>query len=152
MIDPKILPIAAHYSIDPKLIQAIITQESQGNTNAIRYESGYRFLYKPEMFVGPLNSMNTEINLQRCSWGLGQVMGALAREQGHLGLMGELLVPELGITHLSIRVHHLLELSENTDDIFAMYNGGPGAIHKSNGKYINQGYVTSANAHLQNLK
>ncbi len=141
------------FSIPTTWMQAIITQESQFNTYAIRYEPNYRYTYKPEYYAkaSALVSLNTEMMTQKMSWGLAQIMGGLAREQGHNGLMGELLDPETNIKHLCIRIKDLRKISVIPDDIFAMFNGGPGAIHKSGGKYSNQSYIDSIHSHLQNL-
>lgn len=138
------------YVIDASWIRAIIAQESSWNQYAIRYEPTYTYLYKPSDFSKKLNiSLATETVCQELSWGLGQIMGAVARQQGHDGPMGELFQPETNIKHICLTLHHLKNLSPNIDDIFAMYNGGPSAIHLVNSKYKNQAYVDSIKKHLQ---
>lgn len=157
MINPAAVnTLISHYgilfTIPTVWMKAIITQESQWNPFAIRYEPNYRYLYQTESFAKiPLNNLSTEMMTQRMSWGLAQIMGGLAREQGHQGLMGELLDPETNLKHLCIRIRDLRKISALPDDIFAMYNGGPAAIHKSGGKYSNQVYVDAIHSHLQNV-
>jgi soluble lytic murein transglycosylase-like protein len=142
---------ATQYSVDPHWMRAIVYQESGNNPYALRFEPTYRYLYQPEHYTSPVNGLHTEMITQRMSWGLAQIMGALAREQGHTGFMGELLNPETNITHLAIRIRDLKKISTFPPDVFAMYNCGPGAIHKTSGKYQNQSYVDAIQTYLQNI-
>ena len=76
-------------------------------------------------------------------------MGALLREQGHVGFLPEALKPDINITHICKRILSLKKISPDQNDIIAMYNGGPGALKKDSfGKYKNQGYVDSVNGFL----
>lgn len=139
--------------VDSKWVKAIICQESQWNQYAVRFEPGYRWLYYPQIFSKHyLISLDTETTTQKMSWGLGQIMGALAREQGHKGLMAELLKPEVNIKHICIRLKKLKTISPLAEDVFAMYNGGAAAKQKNQtGKYRNQEYVDSVLSYLQKL-
>lgn len=154
MMDELIQTMAKRFHLDPLWIKAIILQESGGNPWALRYEKNYSYLFQPKIFAKHhLISLDTEIETQKMSWGLGQLMGALARQQGHTGLMAELVQPELNIKHICIRFQDLKTISQVKDDLFAMYNGGPGALkHLVNGKYPNQSYVLAVNLHLQSLQ
>lgn len=136
---------AKEFDLDPRWIMAIIWTESKGNPNALRFEPNYSFLYRPETFGGKgLISRDTEIITQKISWGLGQIMGAVAREQGHQGLMAELLAPNLNIYHICTLLKRLTRISSNPSDVFAMYNGGPGVLKKIvGGIYPNQSYVNT---------
>jgi hypothetical protein len=145
--------IAKAQGVQPAWVKAIISQESGWNSYALRYEVNYRWLHQPEIYAKhPLISISTEIISQKMSWGLGQIMGALAREQGHPGLMPELLKPEVNIQHICTRIKTLRNISTEVLDIFAMYNGGPGAVKKTLGKYSNQAYVDSASSYLQKFQ
>lgn len=140
---------ATQYGIDGNVIKAIIAQESKWNPYAIRYESNYKWLYHPENYSKhPLISLATEVESQKISWGLGQIMGALAREQGHMGLMGELLDPKINIMHIGIRLKDLSRECKKPEEFFAAYNGGIDAVRRNNGKFKNQPYVDSANGYL----
>lgn len=131
------------YQIDPSWGKAIVTAESQWNPYAVRYESSYSYLFEPmEYAKSGLISLSTEIATQKMSWGLGQVMGALAREQGHTGVMAELVDPELNLKHMCIRLAELKNRSNDAEHVFAGYNGGPGAMRKlETGRFSNQKYV-----------
>lgn len=153
-MDEIIQTTAKKFLLDPLWIKAIIQQESQGNVCALRFEPLFPYLFQPKIFAQhSLISQVTEEMTQKMSWGLGQIMGSLARQQGHSGFMGELFQPELNIKHICIRLVDLRGISKEKDDIFAMYNGGPGAYkRKTNGVYPNQSYVDLVNSHLQSFK
>lgn len=153
-MDEIIIPIAQKFGIDYLWVKALIQQESSGNVYAIRYEPQYQYLFNPKAFAQHLNiSQSTEETCQKMSWGLGQIMGAVARSQGHSENMGELFTPEVNIKHMCILIASLKRVSQFEDDIFSMYNGGIGAYRrKMNGVYPNQSYVDSVNRHLQSFK
>lgn len=79
-----VVEVAGAYELPPALVCAIVEQESAWNPYAMRYEPGYRWLWpSPEALDAPRGvSKETEIAQQRISWGLMQVMGAVAREHG----------------------------------------------------------------------
>lgn len=137
------------YNVDPAIVKAIITQESAWQMFALRYEPNYRYLFQPEIYAkSAFISISTEVNTQKMSWGLGQIMGGLAREQGHKGLMGELFIPQNNINHICIRIAALKKKCDSPEEIFACYNGGLDALKLVNGKFRNDGYVGSAMGHL----
>jgi soluble lytic murein transglycosylase-like protein len=73
---------AASNSLDPSLVCAIVEQESSWNPWAIRYEPVFFAKY-----VAPLYTNNkvsaSEAYARGFSWGLMQVMGQVARENGY---------------------------------------------------------------------
>lgn len=143
----------AEFAVDPLWIQAIIQQESAWNEYAIRYEVNYRYLYDTNGCAArALVTLNTEIATQKMSWGLGQIMGGLAREQGLVGPMGQLFEADTNIWHVAKRLCRLMKFSNLDEDVFAMYNSGPDALHKVSGKYMNQTYVDSVLMHLKNIQ
>jgi hypothetical protein len=140
------------YRVNPMWVKAIVQVESSWNPYAVRYESDYSYLFKPQDFLrNGLISLNTEIATQKMSWGLGQLMGAVAREQGFKGTMPELVQPELNLKHVCIRLAELKKKSQDQDSVFAGYNGGPAAMKKINGMYVNQPYVDKVNQELHKL-
>lgn len=73
---------AAAHSLDPALVCAIVEQESSWNPWAVRYEPLFFAKY-----VAPLYTNNkvsaSEAYARGFSWGLMQVMGQVARENGY---------------------------------------------------------------------
>lgn len=152
-MEDLIQKLSKDFSIEPKWIKAIITQESAWNPYAIRFEPNYIYLFKPEIFAKKAGfTLDTETISQKISWGLGQIMGALAREQGFKGAMPELLKPEINILHICIRLKNLKVKFSKAEDVFAAYNGGFGAVKKINDEYKNQKYVDSILYNLQKLE
>jgi len=147
-----VLPIAAQYQVNPYWILAIIQKESSSNPYQIRYEPAYHYLVEPSKYAKMLRiTLPTEVESQKISWGLGQIMGAVARQQGHLGLMSELVQPELNVKHMCILIDHLKKKSHDPNDIFSMYNAGAKGLQKINGQYSNQIYVDQINEILKQV-
>ena len=112
----KLMPrlAARKHGLDRKLVCAIIEQESGWNNWANRYEPGFYRRYIAPMLAsrrrgvkskGKLNlvvprhvSADTEANGRATSWGLMQVMGQTARENGFKGrFFSEMCAPEVGL-------------------------------------------------------
>jgi len=127
------------------LVLAQIWQESSGNRYAYRFEPGYSYFYdfkakralhanwkseeaNREFALQELGA--TEFHAQSASWGLLQIMGAVAREYGFGGSMPELGDPELnirlGTKYLWVYGFRAGKLS--TEHALRRYNGsGPAA-------------------------
>lgn len=87
--------VALKHGLDPTLVCAVIEQESAWDTDAIRYEPAFF-----DRYVLPLNLANaTEARGRAFSWGLMQVMGQVARENGYKGRYFTTLCsqPEVGL-------------------------------------------------------
>ena len=133
---------AKKYDIPKELLEAIIEVESNEDTWAIRYEDHYRWLFRPNYYASQnIISLDTEKEAQKTSWGLMQIMGAVARERGFKGrYLSELCKPELGIKYGSKHLKLYYDKYENWKDAVASYNAGS-PRHKDNGEYVNQRYV-----------
>jgi soluble lytic murein transglycosylase-like protein len=148
--DPIILSLietTTHfYSIDPILVKAIIRQESNWNQYSLRYEAGWKYLLKPEGYAKLLGiTEETEIQSQKMSWGLGQVMGSVARELGFKMEMGNLFEPVHNVEYICLLIKSLEHKAKTIPEILACYNSGLGAlINKKDGLFHNQKYVDSA--------
>ena len=85
--------IATTFTLDPALVCAIIEQESSWNPWAIRYEPAFYAHY-----VMPQRGLTaTEAYARAFSWGLMQIMGEVAREEGFHGDLPSLCDPHTGI-------------------------------------------------------
>jgi soluble lytic murein transglycosylase-like protein len=115
---------AQEWDLSLPLLRAIVWVESAGNPYAMRYEPHYRWLYnvregepvvvRPEDAPGPAGfggpgvvSKYTEYVGQKTSWGLMQVMGAVAREYGFRGFFPALCEPYWGINMGCKHLHKL---------------------------------------------
>lgn len=120
----------------------LIARES-GRNPAIRYEKHYRWLDKTREFA-KLNgwSNDTEIALQRFSYGPIQIMGATARWLGFKGHLWELLKPELGFSWGVTYFSYLLDRYGDLEDTVSAYNqGSPKKKLLRPTEYKNQEYV-----------
>lgn len=136
-----IFRVAKQFDINPILVGAIVSVESGGQTFISRLEPGYKYLYKPEFYAHHNRvTLDTEINNQKTSWGLMQIMGATARELGFNGHLPSLCLSGQGLrwgcTYLEDK---LLKYNDLTDAISA-YNMGHPAKDDS-GQYLNKKYV-----------
>lgn len=138
---------AAAHGLDPRVVEALVQVESAGDPFAWNPEPRYRYLWHvrtwqpfraldrierhaatpPLDFPALVGDRDQEWWGQRASWGLMQIMGAVAREHGFRGgYLTQLVDPAtnlgLGCAHLA----RLLRWAEG-DLVRALcaYNGGP---------------------------
>lgn len=151
-VDFILSQLCSTYRVEPTWVKAIIEVESAWNPYAIRYEPQYPYHFETSKCAKRARvTLATELATQRMSWGLGQVMGALAREQGHQGSMAELTQPELNLKHMCIRLKDLNQRAASPAEVFAAYNGGPGAMKRlESGLFLNQTYVDKVKGALKN--
>ena len=100
-VQPEIIDlarrIAAAHGIEPALVCAVIEQESAWNSWAVRYEPGFLSRYVAPLYTAGKFSA-TEAYTRSMSWGLMQVMGQVARENGFkVSSLAELCDPVTGI-------------------------------------------------------
>ncbi len=95
---------AAAHALDAALVCAVIEQESAWNPWAMRYEPAFYAKYVAPLCAGPDGIgaghalSPTEAQARAFSWGLMQVMGQVARENGFSGrYLAELCDPAAGI-------------------------------------------------------
>lgn len=126
--------------VDPDLACAIAEKESAFDEWAVRYEPGWKYVYNTEMFARKCNiSALTEERLQMHSFGMMQIMGTVAREQGFNGNLLELTKPEIGLKFACLKLRDLSRRYPKQADAISSYNQG--SPRKLNGKYLNQKYV-----------
>ncbi len=129
---------AAEAGVDPALLAAVAKQESGFEPTAMRYEPDWPYMWDVETgapFRGVLNpktfpapdyvSGPTEWNAQRTSWGLCQVMGAVARELGFRGkFLSQLCDPIEGARFGAKQIAKLQRRYDEIQDVVSAYNAG----------------------------
>lgn len=131
--------------IDVNLLAAIVMQESGGKSWVTRYEQSYIYLVTPASFAQQRGiSEMTEIQLQKMSWGLLQVMGGVAREVGYTGDLTELARPAVGLRWGCTKLKRVIDKygMRNIEDIVSAWNAGS-PQRDASGNYRNLKYVTA---------
>lgn len=139
---------ASRRSLPWELVYAICQVESSLNPSAIRHEPRYRWLVGDNETLSP-----TERQDQMTSWGLMQVMGAVARELGHTGPLSDLLDPPTGLFYGCLHLRRFRAKYDIWPDVIAAYNAGsPRRVAGQIGPYVNQSYVDKVLAAWNNLE
>ena len=128
-------------NLNPALIYGLVKVESNFDTNAIRYEPNFSYISKPTHFAVLLHIPKAaEEAMQMTSWGLMQIMGARARDEGFTENLNQLLDPEENI-ELGIKIVSKLKKKYPKDtDLISVYNWG-NFRKRIDGTYHNQRYV-----------
>jgi len=129
--------------LDPTMVRAICQVESDWNPWAARHEPAWKWLWYPRENADQLHlTQPTEQVCQMTSWGLMQIMGAVARERGFTGHLTALCKPEVGLEYGCRQLVWLRTFAGDDADLIAAYNGGRGSMKKlPSGMYPNQRYV-----------
>lgn len=139
---------AMRHNLRVELLLGVVEKESGFNPWAWNPEPRYRYLWDvkrgqpfrkltvfesaseipPEDFPCLAGDPDQEFWGQQASWGLMQVMGAVARELGFEGkYLTELSDPYTCIEFGSLKLRHLLTWADGDErHALAAYNGGPG--------------------------
>lgn len=131
--DDEIQRAAEKYGLPWLGVKAIVSVESSFRTDAMRFEKGYRWL------VGGKLSLLEE-DAQKTSWGLMQVMGAVARGYGFQGDLRQLLRPAVGLEYGCRHLAYYFKKYGNWCDAISSYNQGS-PRRTDEGRYQNQAYV-----------
>jgi len=149
--------------ITPELLCGLVQAESAWNVYAGRYEPNYKWLSQPrdgapvavETDIVPVKgcSKATEIEWQKTSWGLCQVMGGTARWLGWKGtFLSQLIEPFENLTiGASYLVHQLERYANDVPGSLSAYNAGRRLL-KPGGGYVNQGYVDKVLGYMDEWK
>jgi soluble lytic murein transglycosylase-like protein len=111
---------ALAHSLDPKLVTAVVLQESSGNTDAFRYEPAFfeRYLaHKPEYAGKPRRRVSS-------SYGLMQIMYSTARQHGYTGDPETLFLPACGLEYGCRHLRLLLNTHGDVEAALSAYNAG----------------------------
>ena len=134
LLAPLIAAAAATHGLPVNLVKALCHTESAFDPWAFRHEAGYRWL------VGDKLTMSiTERIGQMSSWGLMQVMGAVAREYGYAGPFPQLCDPVIGLEYGCRHFARYVAKYPTWPDAIASYNAG--SPRKTGDVYVNQTYV-----------
>ena len=144
--------VSQEQNVPAAILAAIVQTESGANRHGIRFESQYKYLFKTKENAQENRITEaTETVMQMTSFGLTQVMGAVARELGLKGTIFQLLEPEVNLTYCALLLKRLAKKYTQKDDLIAAYNAGS-AIKGMDGKYKNQQYVDKVNGFLADIK
>jgi soluble lytic murein transglycosylase-like protein len=147
--------VAKRHGLDPDFVCAIIQVESDWNTWAVRHEPLYKHLFHPRVCADKFGipSVNTETFLQMTSFGLMQVMGAVAREAGFDGWLTELCNPEYGLEYGCKHLKKKIVLYGGDEmKAAAAYNAGSARYLESGAHFVNQAYCNKVNHKLLELR
>jgi len=125
------------YSVDENLIKAIITVESDNNVFAFRYEPTLKFA---DWYNTILSEKERTNDYSYCSYGLMQVLFAVAKGNGFRGSPTQLFLPEHNIKYGTKLLSTLQKHYKSIPDVISAYNQGSNAKNED-GKYKNQDYV-----------
>ncbi len=129
------------HKVDFNLLLGTIMVESSGNTYATRFEKHWAYFKDVDIWAFKRRiTENTERTMQMMSWGLCQVMGAVARELGFDRDLPELTDPKIGAFYGAKKLAQLSKKHTKLHDVIASYNAGIPKI-LPDGRYANQNYV-----------
>jgi soluble lytic murein transglycosylase-like protein len=116
---------ASELQLSPELVCAIVEQESSWNPWAMRYEPAFFAKYVSLLYTNNKISAS-EAYARGFSWGLGQVMGQVAREFGFEGqFLSELCEPSIGLQIMcKVLAQKLAAAEGNVERALLLYNGG----------------------------
>ena len=129
------------FGVDLPLLLGITTQESALNTKAVRFEPAFLLRYVKKSRNCDVRDVSTREILLSCSFGLGQVMGQVAFENGlQKDKIVSLLDPDINLHYTCKILAKLLKKYADRDKAIASYNAGS-PRYNSNNQFVNQRYV-----------
>ena len=146
----EILNVALTECVPAHLFTALIQTESSFIPTAIRREPNWKYFYRVDEFANQLDiTPEEEEEAQRHSYGYCQIMGSVARENGFIEKLENLLNPTINLRYGAKVFNKCLNRFPFWWDAVAAYNGGPGAVLKKfKNKYPNQIYVDRVRGYL----
>lgn len=112
--------IAIAHQLDPALVCAVCDHESVWDPWAVRYEPAFEKRWDPTVGLTP-----TEHYGRAVSYGLGQIMGEVARELGFAGkYLTELCDPATGLEFMCRKLARCVASFTDKKAALERYNGG----------------------------
>lgn len=117
---------AQEYKVPEHVFCGLIEQESSWDTWAVRYEPAFYNRYIQPLVEKGVVKTETEARGRAFSYGLGQVMGQVAREFGFTGKwLTELCNPEVGLQYSAFVLSRKIMAAKGIiSDGLLRYNGG----------------------------
>lgn len=143
---------AKEFSLDPKLVGAIMQVESNGNHYVTRLEPQWKYFSNPRIHAENLGiTEQSESMHQATSWGALQIMGAVTRELGYQGPLTRLAEPRIGMHWACRKLQELTRRYGEESQVIASWNGGS-PRKTPGGMYLNQSYVDKVSRNLAELR
>lgn len=115
---------ALRHDLDPDVVCGIVERETSWNPFAIRYEPAFLSRYVAPLYTAGKISA-TEAYARSFSWGLMQVMGQTARENGFTGIfLSELCDPQRGLDVGCTLFAKRMARAADTEAALLAWNGG----------------------------
>jgi hypothetical protein len=144
--------ISTGMGLDVNLALAISFVESSLDTTKVRYEPKWEYLVNPDKYAGQLGiTLETEVQLQKMSFGPLQIMGSNARSLGFNGTLVLLVQPQLGVLYGCRFLKTIVAKYPTRSDAISAYNAGH-PTKAADGTYQNQNYVDKVTNRLNYLK
>lgn len=145
----EIAILVKKYALDnalkPSLVAGICMQESGFEPWRVRYEPAWNYFSFCMHYAQLLGiTTETEMMLQKTSWGICQTMGSVARELGFDSYLTKLCDPAYSLYYGCKKIYSLVNKYDDLNDAIASYNAGS-PIKDSTGRYKNESYVQSVN-------
>lgn len=120
---------SAAYNISSKFLLALIETESGFNPYAFRYEPNYRWVYPVDPIAKKLNiTKESALIMQKCSYGLCQIMGAVFYEFNFIISQAEMYNIDTNIKCacmiLGRRKDRYNISNDRPDQLYDVYNSG----------------------------
>jgi soluble lytic murein transglycosylase-like protein len=110
---------AARYGLDARMVCAVIEQESNWNAGAVRFEPAFLAHYIAALNLPLLESLD-----RSTSWGLMQIMGQVAIENGFTGNLPDLRDPDTGVDFGCRKLQKCFQVHGADEAGLLAYNGG----------------------------
>lgn len=144
--------VAQTHKLEPELVAAFISVESSFNPFAVKYEKNFKYTridYKDLARMARVDE-EAELNFERMSLGIMQVMGATVRDMGYRGNLSNMFNVQTGLHWGCTYLSKLMTRHTNLESVISAYNAG--TPRKIGGRFTNQDYVDKVMIKYKELK